>query len=149
MVSLEQIKKLRQMTKAPIKDCKKILEKTKGNFDQALKLLKQKEKFFAQKKKDRQTKKGMIGLYLHFSGKIGAMVKVTCETDFVAQNDLFKKLAHELAMQVAATSPKDIKELMKQPYIKDESKTIENLVQEVIFKTGENIQIEDFKRMEI
>jgi elongation factor Ts len=147
--SVDQIKKLRSKTGISIIECKKAIEETKGDFEKALKILRKKGAEIIEKKKERETKEGLIGIYLHQNGKIGAMVRVSCESDFVAKNEEFQKLCHELAMQVAAMNPENIEELLSQLYIKDIKKTIKDLIEEVVAKIGENIKIEDFKRMEI
>ena len=102
-----------------------------------------------KKKADRATSQGLIESYIHQNGKIGALVEILCETDFVARTSEFKSLAHEIAMQVASMNPKDIDSLLKQDYIRDASKTIESLVKETISKLGENIVVKGFKRFEI
>jgi elongation factor Ts len=103
----------------------------------------------AAKKSDRETGQGLVESYVHQTGKVGVLVSVLCETDFVARTDEFKHLAHEVAMQIAAMNPKDVDALLKQEYIRDGSKTINDLVTEAIAKLGENIKISEFKRSEI
>ena len=105
-VTLEQIKSLREKTGLGVIECKKALENAAGNFDKALELLKLKGIQIAEKKETRQTKEGLIGSYIHTNGKIGVLVEVTCESDFVARTDDFKELVKNLALQIAATSPK-------------------------------------------
>jgi elongation factor Ts len=146
---LTQIKKLRQLSGAGIMDCREALEKSKGDFDKAKKYLLEKGAKLAEKKADRETKSGLVEAYVHTNGQVAGMVKLVCETDFVARNKDFKKLAFELAMQVAAMNPKDVKELMEQEYIRDSKQTVEDLLKETIGKIKENIKIEDFKRLEI
>ena len=148
-ISIDQIKKLRSKTGISIIECKKAIEETKGDFEKALKILRKKGAEIIEKKKERETKEGLIGIYLHQNGKIGAMVKVSCESDFVAKNEEFQKLCHELAMQVVAMNPKNIEELLSQLYIKDIKKTIKDLIEEVVAKIGENIRVEEFSRLEI
>ena len=103
----------------------------------------------AEKKSDRETSQGLIESYIHQNGKVGAMVEVLCETDFVARTDEFKKLSHDIAMQIAAMAPIDVDSLLKQEYIKDGSKTIHDLIKETIAKIGENITIKRFSRLEL
>ena len=103
----------------------------------------------ASKKKDRATGQGLVETYIHSGGKVGAMVEVNCETDFVGKTDEFKNLTHEVAMQIAAMDPKDVEELLKQEYIRDSSKTIDDLIKEVIAKVGENIVVKRFIRFEL
>lgn len=148
-VPIEKIKKLREKTNISIAECKKALESSHGNLEKALKSLQKKGAQILKKKKGRKTKEGLIGVYLHQNEKIGAMVKVCCESDFVAKNKEFQQFVHELAMQIAAMAPSDVEELLEQPYIKDVKKTIRDLLEETVAKLRENIKIEDFKRFEI
>ncbi len=143
------IKKLREMTGAGFADCKNALEEAKGDLKKAESLLKEKGLAKAAKKGDRETGSGLVDTYVHLNGKIGVVLSVLCETDFVARTDEFKNLAHEVSMQIAAMDPKDEKELLAQDYIRDGSKTIGDLVKEAIAKLGENIQIGKFTRISI
>ncbi len=142
------IREVRDKTGAPVMRAKQVLEET-GDKDKAIEILKKEGFEKAAKRSDRATGQGFIGSYIHHSGKIGAMVELLTETDFVAKNDLFKNLASELAMQVASMNAADTKELMEQDYIKDPDRKIEDLVKEVIAKTGENVQIGKITRIEI
>ena len=148
-ISIGEVKKLREKTGAGIADCRKALEESGGDFKKAEELLKSRGAEIASKKADRATGQGMVETYIHVGGKVGTMVEVNCETDFVAKTEEFKNLAHEVAMQVAAMDPKDVEELSKQEYIRDSSKTIDDLVKEVIAKVGENIKISRFIRFEL
>jgi len=148
-ISIEDVKKLRIKTGAGIADCRKALEESDGDFKKAEGLLKSWGLEIASKKKDRATGQGLVETYIHSGGKVGAMVEVNCETDFVAKTDEFINLAHEVAMQIAAMDPADVEELSKQEYIRDSSKTIDDLVKEVITKVGENIAIKRFIRFEL
>ena len=112
MIDAATIKKIREVTGAGMLDCKKALEATEGDWDKALAWLKEKGLANADKKADRETNEGYIGSYVHATGKIGALVELQCETDFVARNDEFKALAQEIAMQVAAMDPQDEAELL-------------------------------------
>ena len=103
----------------------------------------------ASKKSDRETSQGLVESYIHQNGRVGALVEVLCETDFVARTDEFKKLVHEICMQAAAMNPKDVDSLLKQAYIRDSSRTIEELVKEAIAKLGENIVVKRLQRFEI
>ena len=103
----------------------------------------------AVKKSGRETGQGLVESYVHQNGKIGVLVSILCETDFVARTDEFKNLGHEIAMQVAAMNPKDNETLLKQEYIRDSSKTIGDLITEAISKLGENIKLKEFSRSEI
>jgi len=149
MADVKLIKQLREETQASIADCRKALEETKDDYKKALEWLKKHGIEKAEKKADRETSQGLVESYIHQNGKVGALVEVLCETDFVARTDEFKKLCHEVAMQVAAMNPKDVATLLKQDYIRDGSLTIESLVKSVIGKLGENIVIKSFSRLEI
>jgi elongation factor Ts len=148
-VDLKLLKKLREETSASVSDCRRALEETGGHFDKALQWLMKVAAEKAEKKEGRETGQGLVESYIHQNGKLGAMVVVLCETDFVARTDEFKKLAHEVAMQIAALGPKDVDELLSQEYIKDSSMTIKDLVKQAVGKLGENITIKGFKRLEI
>ncbi|MBI3341783.1 translation elongation factor Ts [Candidatus Curtissbacteria bacterium] len=148
-IAVEDIKKLREKTGAGIADCRKALEEAKGDFKKAEELLKSWGIDKAASKSDRVVGAGLVETYIHSGGKVGSMVEINCETDFVARTDEFKSLAHEVAMQVAAMDPKDVEDLKKEDYIRDSSKTIEGLVKETVAKVGENIQIKRFMRFEL
>ncbi|MDO8486905.1 MAG: translation elongation factor Ts [Candidatus Curtissbacteria bacterium] len=148
-IPVNDIKKLREKTGGGIADCRKALEESKGDFKAAEELLKNWGIDKAASKSDRVVGAGLVETYMHSGGKVGAMVEVNCETDFVARTDEFKNLCHELAMQVAAMDPKDVKELERQDYIRDSSKTIGDIVKETISKLGENIVVRRFMRFEI
>ena len=148
-ITLEQVKKLRAKTKVGIMDCRQALEECGGDFSKAEKWLKEKGFKAAKKREGRETSQGMIEVYSHGDGKIVGMVELLCETDFVCRNKEFKKLAHELAMQVLAMNPRDKKELLKQPWIRDESQTIGELLNGLIAKTGENVKIGRIARFEL
>ncbi|MDO8657477.1 MAG: translation elongation factor Ts [Candidatus Levybacteria bacterium] len=148
-INIELLKKLRNETQVSIADCRKALEETDNNIDKAKEWLTKHGIEKAEKKSDRETSQGLIDCYIHQNGKVGAMVEVLCETDFVARTDEFKKLVHEIGMQIAAMNPKDVDTLLKQEYIRDGSKTIESLIKEAIAKIGENIVIKRFSRFEI
>jgi len=147
--SLEQIKKLRSQTKAGIMDCRLALEEAEGDFKKAQEWLRKKGIASANKRAGRQANCGLIESYSHDDGRIVSVVELNCETDFVARNSEFKKLAHELAMQVAAMNPKNVKKLLSQPYIRDEKITIEELIKETIGKIGENIVVGCLARFEL
>lgn len=149
MVKIDDIKKLREICGAGIMDCKKALGETSGDFKKAESLIKKWGVLKAGKKANREVKQGLVEAYLHCSGKVASLVSVLCETDFVARTDDFKNLAHELAMQVCAMNPKNVAMLLKQPYIRDEKITIEELIKQTIGKLGENIIVKEFKRIEI
>ena len=145
--------------------CRNALLETEGDIEKALEVLKEQSLFLVQKKAERSTTQGIIEVYIHTGGSIGAMVELNCETDFVAHTDEFKELAHHLAMQVAAICPQfvsreeipegtDIEELenaclLLQPYIKDPDNTIQDIINETIAKVGENIKVRRFARFEL
>lgn len=141
IVPLEKIKKLREKTKAGVVDCRSALEECACDIKKAEEWLRKKGLKSAQKRADRATSAGIIETYCHAGGKIASVVELLCETDFVAKTDDFKNLGHELAMQVAAMNPENVEMFLKQPYIRDEKRTIDELVKEMIAKTGENITI--------
>jgi elongation factor Ts len=190
----EQIKRLRELTGAGVLDAKRTLEQYNGDFDKALAVLKEKGLKAAEKKAERAAKQGLIETYVHAGGKIGVIVEVNCETDFVAATNEFKQLAHDLALQIAAAKPRyvsandipaDVVEaqkkifadaaraegkpeaiiekivqgktdalfketvLLRQPFIRDEAVTIQDLIQSVIAKLGENIVVKRFARFEL
>lgn len=194
MVSLDQIKQLREETGVSIAECKKALEQSNGDFGKAKELLRKWGKEVALKKTSRASRQGIIESYIHPNKKIGVLLDIRCETDFVAKSRDFQDLAHEICMQIAAMSPlflkdEDIPEefvdgekkiykeqvknsgkpenilnqiiegklkkykeqvsLMSQVWIKDDSKTIKDLIDEHIAKIGENIVIKNFSRFEI
>jgi elongation factor Ts len=148
-IDLTLLKKLREETAASVSDCRRALDETDGNYDKALTWLKARASEKAEKKLNRETGEGLIGTYVHQNGKVAAMVQLLCETDFVARTDEFQKLAKEVAMQVAAMNPKDVAELLQQPYIREASLSIEQLIKQVIGKLGENITVKGFSRLEI
>jgi len=141
MVSVDQIKNLRAETGAGVMDVKKALEDSGGDLEKAKRLLKERGVAKAAKKSDREASEGLVAAYIHTTGKIGALVEVFCETDFVARTKDFQNLAHELALQVTATDPKDVDELLAQEYIREPAKTVQDIINEVIAKVGENIRI--------
>ena len=144
----KDIQRLREITGAGVMECKKALADVRGNFDEALKLINERGLIKAEKKATRATGAGFLESYIH-NGRVGVLLELRCETDFVAHSDPFKELAKNLAMQIAAMDPENVEELLKQPFIKDESMTVENLIKGVVAKTGENIRIERFCRYEL
>lgn len=163
-VGTNSIKELRGQSGAGIMDCRKALLEAQGDIEKALEILKQQSLIKAQKKAKRVATAGITDAYIHAGGRIGAMIELNCETDFVARTDEFKELAHNLAMQVAAMSPEFISReeisedadidpqvgcLLLQPYIKDPEKRIQDIIVETIAKVGENIKVGRFARFEI
>ena len=132
-----------------VMDIKKALEEGGGDFKKARELLRFRGGEIAKKKQERETGEGSIEVYLHSTGKTGVLLDVRCETDFVGKSPDFKELVHELALQIAAMDPKDVEDLLRQEYVKDNAKTIENLLEEYIAKLGENIVIKRFTRYKI
>ena len=149
MADIELLKKLRNETLVSLADCRKALDESKNDYKKALDILRKNGLEKAAKKSTRETPQGIVESYIHQNGKIGALVEVSCETDFVARTDVFKNLVHEICMQVAAMNPKDVKVLLAQEDIRDSSKTIESMVKEVIAKLGENIVVKRFQRFEV
>lgn len=194
MANMEQVKALRERTGAGIVEVKKALEAAGGDEEQAIRILRESGAVKAVKKTDREAKEGVVAIYLHSNGRIGAMVKLYCETDFVARNEEFRMLGRDIAMQVAAMNPealrpediatetvdrersvwveqlrqegkpesmmdtilagkeKKLREegaLLSQSFVKDPSRTVQDIVTEGIQKLGENVQVGTFVRFEI
>ena len=175
VITAVQVKELREKSGAGIMECKRALEQVEGDLERAIDLLKQQGLAKADKKSGRSASQGVVEPYIHGGGRIGAIVEVNCETDFVARTADFRELAHDLAMQVAATSPLYVSEdevppeaweelereygdrskaasavvLMDQPFIKDAKLTIRNLIRDQIAKLGENIVVRRFSRFEV
>ncbi|MCJ7567446.1 MAG: translation elongation factor Ts [Anaerolineales bacterium] len=193
-IAADDVKALREKTGVGVLDCKKALEETNGDMGKAIVLLREKGLADAKKRADRETRNGRLELYDHGDGRVGVMVEVNCETDFVARTDTFREFAHEIALQIAASSPQWILEeevpeeviktereiarkraladgkpekiidkivegrlnkfldetcLTRQEYIRDDSKTVADLIKETIVSTGENITLRRFERWEI
>lgn len=146
---IELVKQLREKTGAGVMECKKTLEETDGDLEKDKKLLEKEGMTKAGKRAGRETKQGYVATYTHGTGKIGVVVEVLSETDFVARGDDFRQFAQDLCLQVAAMSPKNVKELKSQEYIRDPKRTIDELLKSMIAKFGENIKIGRFKRFEI
>ncbi len=193
-ITADMIKELRSATGAGVLDCRKALQEANGDFDKAVDFLREKGMATAAKRADRDASNGVVELYSHGGGRVGVMVEVNCETDFVARADQFRSMAHEIALQIAASAPKYIKAeeipaseleheaeiararakeegkpdsvldkivegrlekfkdevvLLRQPYIRDESITVEKLLLQTITATGENLVIRRFQRWEL
>jgi elongation factor Ts len=148
MVDVELIKKLREETEISIGECKKALEEAGGDLEKAREILKKRHGEIAKKRKERETKEGIVEAYVHSGRKIGVLLELRCESDFVAKNPEFQKLAHELCLQIAAIDPEEIP-LLEQNWIRDESKKIKDLISEYIAKFDENIIVERFARFQI
>ncbi len=145
---IEKIKKLREETGVSITECEKALKETKGDIAKAKEVLKKWGKDFAERKKDRVTCEGIIDCYIHSNKKVGVLLELNCETDFVAKSQDFQNLSHELCLQIASIDD-EATPLLEQPWVKDPSKTIKDLMDEVIAKLGENIIIKRFVRYQI
>lgn len=160
----ESIKRLRERTAAGVMECKKALSEAHGDIDRAVEILKERGLSKVAKRAERVASQGVIEAYIHAGGRIGTLVEVNTETDFVARTDEFKTLAHDIAMQVAATAPRyvscdevpaDAEEnpcevcLLEQPFIKNPSLTVKDRINEVIAKTGENVVVRRFARFEL
>jgi elongation factor Ts len=193
-ITTEQIKELREATGAGILDCRKALEQANGDFEKAVDALREKGLAKAAKRADKEASEGVIEMYSHGNGRVGVMVEINCETDFVGRSEEFRRFAHEVALQIAAAAPAYIREedipaealererevaaglareegkpeavvprivdgriekfkdetvLLRQAYIRDESITIEKMLQELVVKTGENLVIRRFERWEL
>lgn len=147
-MNLEEVKKLRKETNLPIMECKKALEEAEGDYNKAKEILKEKGIETLNKKAQRSTSAGIIVSYTH-ANRIGVLLELACETDFVAKNEEFKKLALEILLQIASMAPKSKEELLNQIYIRDESKTVKDLLTEKIAQLGENIKVKRFLRWEL
>ncbi len=148
MVKAGDVQKLREITGAGVMECKKALDDVSGDFDKAASLIRERGLIKAETKKERAAHSGIIESYVH-NDRVGVLLKIHSETDFVARSEPFRELAHNLAMQIAAMEPKDVNTLLTQNYIKNEKETIEELIKETIAKVGENIKVEKFIRYEI
>jgi elongation factor Ts len=146
-VTTEAVQKLREITSAGVMDCRKALIEANGDIDAAVKIIHEKGLAKMEKRADRETGAGLVESYIH-NERIGVLLRLSAETDFVVRSEPFKTLAHDLAMHIAAAAPKDVEELLAQPYVKDESKTIKIVVSEVVAKVGENVTIKEFSRIE-
>jgi len=146
-IKIEDLKKLREDTSAGVSDCRQALEDAQGDYAKAKKLILERGLEKAAKKEGKETAQGIVESYVHAGGKVGVLVELRCETDFVARTDDFKKLAHEVAMQIAAMNPKDVPELLKSAYIRDAATSIEALIKLTIAKVGENIIVAKFSRL--
>lgn len=149
MSDIDKIKKIREATRLSIGEISKALAEANGDETCTLEILKARGVEIASKKSAREIKEGVVECYIHNTKKVGAIVELGSETDFVARNEDFRKLAKELAMQIASMNPQSAEELLAQPYIKDPSLTIADLLNQQIARLGENIKIGQFVRLEI
>ncbi len=163
-ISVTLIKELREKTSAGVMECKQALQEAGGDLNRASEVLQERGLAKAERKMDRVASQGLIEAYIHSGGRIGVMVEVNCESDFVARTDEFKALAHDLALQVAATAPQYISPeeipqdtklnpeevcLLAQPFIKDDSKKISDLIAAASAKVGEKVIVGRFTRFEL
>lgn len=158
-ITAQAVKELREKSGAGVMECKRALQDTEGDMDKALEILREKGLTKHAKVAGREANQGLVESYIHTGGRIGALVEVNCETDFVARTDEFRMLARELAMQVASMDPKSVGSLseptedetalLNQEYIRDARKSIRDLVKETIGKVGENIVVNRFVRFEV
>lgn len=162
-ISAAQVKELRDLSGAGVMECKRALVEASGDVQRALQVLRDQGLAQVAKRSGRETGQGVVEAYIHGGGRIGVLVELQCETDFVARTPDFQQLAHDLAMQVAATDPASVDEeegaeaaadsdalpLLKQPFIKEPGKTVGDIVQEVAAKTRENIVVRRFVRFQL
>lgn len=142
------VQKLREETGAGVMDCKKALVEAGGNFNKAKEIIAAKGLIKAEKKSDRATSAGILEAYIH-NGRVGVLLELRSETDFVSRSEPIKELAHNLALHISAMAPETVEELLKQPYVKDESKTVEEVIKGNIAKVGENLKVERFARFHL
>ena len=148
-ISIETIQELRDQTGVSVMACKRALEKAKGDTKKALEILKKENAALASKKSTRETKAGLVQSYVH-AGRIGVLVELRCETDFVSRSPDFQNFARDISMQIASTDELgSVDELLKTPYIKNMSITVGDYLKEAIAKFGENIEIRKFYRLEL
>jgi len=167
-ISADRVKELREKSGAGVMDCKRALVEADGDLDRAAALLRQRGLAQVAKRAGREATEGIVDAYIHAGGKIGVIVEVNCETDFVARTPDFRALAHDIAMQIAATNPPSVGDaegdgegggesagstedlpLLSQPFIKDPKRTVADLVRDTAARTGENIVIRRFTRYEL
>ena len=148
MITASQVKELREKTNAGMMDCKKVLTETDGDMEKAIELLRERGIMKAAKKASRIAAEGLVDAYVSEDRKIGAVVEVNAETDFVAQNEEFKTFVAQVTKQVAINNPKDVEELLAEPFITENSKTVQDVLVDKIATIGENISIRRFARFE-
>lgn len=147
-MTASDVQKLREMTGAGVMECKKALQDAGGDIDKAVQIINERGLIKAEKKSGRTTGAAILESYVH-NNRVGVLLELRCETDFVAHSDPFRELAHNLVMHIAAMNPANIEAMLKQPYIRDDKTTIEALVKGVVAKTGENVQVARFCRYEL
>ena len=142
------VAKLREETGAGVMDCKHALDEAGGDYEKAKKILAESADAIAKKKAERSTEQGLVECYVH-GGRVGALVELRCESDFVAKNPEFKTLAHNLCLQIASMAPKNVEEFLAQEFIMDPKLTIDSYIKTLIAKIRENIQVKRFVRFEL
>lgn len=148
-INMDLIRKLREETGAGVLEVKTALENAGGDENKAREELVAKGAAKAAKKQDRETKDGLVYSYIHGAGKVGSIVAVACETDFVAKTEDFKKLCHELALQAATAEYKSVEEFLADDYVRDPSKKVADLITETTAKVGEKIELRNFVRLSV
>ncbi len=143
---VNEVKRLRELTGVGITDAKKALVDAGGDFDKALEQMRKKGLTKADKRTEREARAGLIGSYVH-DGRIGVLIEVNCETDFVAKTDEFKDLVRDLTLHIAASEPENVKDLLEQPFVKNPDIIVGDYIKEHIAKLGENIVVRRFSRM--
>ena len=139
---------MREVTGAGVMDCRKALIEAEGDVDRATAIIREKGFAKAEKRGDRATGAGLVETYVH-NERIGVLLDVRAETDFVVRSEPFRVMAHDIAMHIAAAAPETVEELLAQPYVKDETKTVKEVIGEVIAKVGENVSVNKFFRLEV
>lgn len=147
-ITAEAVQKLRDITGAGVMDCRKALIEADGDLDRAQAIIGERGMAKVEKRADRETGAGLAYSYTH-AERIGVLLEVRAETDFVVRSEPFRALAHDLAMHIAAAAPANLDELFAQPFVKDESKTVKDIIGAVIAKVGENIVVKQFYRVEV
>jgi len=148
-MDVTKIKKLRSDTGAGVMEAKQVLEKFGNDLEEATKYLMSKVSEKAAKKLDRTTKDGLVHSYIHNKGKVGSLVLLACETDFVAKTEDFKKLANDIAMQICTDEYENVESLLKSEYMRDSSRTVQDCINGVIAKVGEKVELKDFVKYSV
>jgi len=148
-INSQKVVKLRRETGLGIMDCKRALVDSRGDFEKARAKLMGRSRKKIAKKQIREIRAGIVDSYIHQHGRVGVLLKLGCETDFVAKNKDFQLLAHELCLQIASMNPQSVIELLDQPYIRDAEKKIQDLLDELAGKVGEKVEVVEFARYEI
>jgi elongation factor Ts len=163
-ISANEVRELRELTGAGMLDCKNALEEANGDLEKAKEILRRKGIEIASRREERATVEGLIVSYIHHNGRMGSLLELNCETDFVARTEDFSELARKIALHIVGANPLYISEeeipvgskddpkevcLLLQPFVQDESLTIQDMINEVISKTGEQIRVRRFARFEL